>query len=681
MTLRDFKRRYLLSKCNPILFYIPGMNRKEQKKGRAIFSITPLTFVKLGTFTPYPKDNPEVVVPYYSFYTDKDDADICGSVTHYTTTVTSPEIPNLGCKYRIYKKVIEINSETGEEEIKYISVTAKGELDPLEVSPLFTNQERFNLPLGEYYYREYISGEGDTLLLDDLKIEIFVKDEEWQQSPKALINTIKDYQEEDLPEGKEIVYIWYKSLDDDKLHETFSGFKGYRKKYPHPNPEEEDEYIDFHYYLYHKPKTIKTYTKFEKVEQTYDRIVKNGYYEYSDLYYYPYTIGPMGREIPSEGVLGPENGYNLFSDQIIENNIIKIIPKVYKVKFMEKEIEVLNEQNISQDVSFNCLVNFVSNGQKFNPPPMPNRKYVYYERYKVFFPTISSHREIKIADTTVSNGYLMSYDQYPHNQYIHFKDVPFTCGSLYSLTSPSSTGSTDGDNHHTPEDSIGSGVAIQRSNLVMGDMDTPYEERPYAESIFTPVEVTSHFDTWLNGTICRLEVHNTPQPYKYTCSNSEKDEDKEFFIDDYGIGFGCAEDYSYFAMRSTKAVTKLDPDNPEGWSSFLCSGKDNGNPCFFKITAYEDENGNPKVVREEHYDFETGINAFDSQAVMKKKNEAMRDDYVVEYPYLQQVLDMDLREGCGVSVVYTRSTRKGYKEYLEVSEPLFNSNDNYTVND
>jgi hypothetical protein len=70
-------------------------------------------------------------------------------------------------------------------------------------------------------------------------------------------------------------YIHYLSLDDNKIHETFNGYRGYVYSERDDNStividdSEEQKKSEFKYFIYHIPKTIKTYTKFKETKEAF----------------------------------------------------------------------------------------------------------------------------------------------------------------------------------------------------------------------------------------------------------------------------------------------------------------------------------------------------------------------------------------------------------------------------
>lgn len=662
MRVSDLKRRWVLSKINPILFYVPLGNKAEAPKDKAHIVISPRTQIEMRTFNPYPSI-PDKSVPFYSFYPKKEDTIATGSLKKYKAFLDLGEekknlIPTYGCCYRIYKK--EYNKET--QEMAYISVMSNGDLD-LEDSfdSLHFNEKNFYLPEGEYYYYEEVSSEGDMIFFDTLKILIFKKDENYHENSSI----IKDYSEEETPQDPEMLYIQYKSLDDNLWHETFNGYKGYIYKERSSNSslaleDSEQKKSEFKYFIYHKPKTIKTYTRFKEVQETFESATKNGVERYGEWAIWTlWKVGPMGKNGDTSQGISP-------SDTIVSNYMYRIVPEVYKVKVMDKEVSAMSEIDIQRTGSqtYNWILSFIYNSWTATAGMFDTVGYC-LQRYDITFPSKESYKAILLCGVPVSQSYIMSYSQYQLSGFSHSYQDQY--GHLYTSISPKGTSGSDTSNLQEPKYNVGVGVAVLRGGEARGEGEK-VNVFGRTENTLGPNVITK--TSQLNGTIYNVEaktgVHTSHITWHDRYGNSD---DYTVTVEpkDTAISYASAEDCAYFAMRAAKAISaQYDTDNPGGYCAYMCDT--NASHCFYDITCWEDNNENPVIVDTQVYNIDTAY--FPSKPLYERKN---GEDHV--YWRWDQV--KDLKEGCGASVLFTRQTRSFYKQWTG-KQDSFEVKDTYT---
>ena len=556
MLLSDFKRRWVLSKINPILFYLPLAAKPKVKKNKAHIIISPRTQIDMSTFTPYPQI-PDKVVPYYTFYPKKEDTVVTGSFEKYKSFLTldteeendENKIPTYGCCYRLYKK--NIDEETG--EISYISVKTNGELDEEDsFDSLHFNQQSFYLEEGTYYYYEEVSSEGDMIFFDTLEIKVFKKDESYQEEE----DIIKDYADSETPEDPETLYIHYLSLDDNKKHETFNGYKGYIYKERKNNSSivssnEEEEKSEFKYFIYHEPKSIKVYTEFKEVNETYTGVTKSELYTYSQstAQGIPWVIGPIGKGESNPDGTSP-------TDIPVYNYMYKIVPHVYKTIIMNKQVDAAIETDIKKSVyMYDWILSFAYNFWDAGVGMYDTVGWA-LQKYKVSFPKNESHKTISINGVVVTQSYLMSYSQYQIRNFPHAEEDEF--GFLYNSITPEATNS-DTSNLQTPQYNVGVGIAMQRG----GEANNPYS---YAgEQILIRAKTENELgenqiekNQKLHNTIFEVDiktgVHQSVIEWTnmvgesggYTATLDLKDEAKSY---------ASAEDCAYFAVKPAKRLS------------------------------------------------------------------------------------------------------------------------------
>lgn len=688
MNINDFKRRYILSLIEPPFFYIPlYKNTRERKK--IDIPIVPLTRVKMKTFQPYP-NNPDVTVPYYTFTTDYAEADNCGSVEKYTTTTDSDPVPTYGCSYRIYKKVND----------KYIAINKNGDLDPEEKSPLLKNQQTVKLGLGKYYYREYVASEGDSLMFSDLEIYLFQKTKKWKQSEEAQIPVILDYTQSDIPQdSKGLFYIRYFSLEDNKIHETFEGYKGYKNK--------QGQDVTFFYKIYHKPKLLKVYTRFKTEAEHLQSAEKDmeNYYYWSISYVSGVTVGNvLVEQWIYDEIVGQEHdpwyNTNLLSDgsctesdKVIDNPIYKVIPYVDKIVFMDKQIFTETKEELIDNPNkngYNIPLIFLKAGH-WSSAIMGGICGVCL-RYNITFQPYQAQKTLYVDGVQLTESFLMEYDKYTAGNYAYRGNDEYS--ALYSHRNIGVLGCGNQDNHHSISQSLQVGAAVERSNLVTNSSKKG-EATLSLQTSFTPVSSSITRQTYLNGAIVEVSLRPTIQESTFSWTN-----EAEVFPSTYpppagssteysmredqvktAISYVCAEDVAQFAVRLCSTISKKDPDNLGGYSSYMMTGKENAYPAFFRTTAYEDEHGEPKVVYDETFNIETGIQSIGTSSLIDYKYRKWYGNPENEHYYPKMDTVKDLNDGYGCTVIFNRQTRKGYKEWMGVAEPLFESNDDYTITD
>jgi hypothetical protein len=174
----------------------------------------------------------------------------------------------------------------------------------------------------------------------------------------------------------------------------------------------------------------------------------------------------------------------------------------------------------------------------------------------------------------------------------------------------------------------------------------------------------------LNGTIYEVQVETGKNTSNIWYTNLRNVSDNYSVTEepkDIAQSYASAEDCAFFAMRPARVLSaKYDKDNPGGYCSYLCD--ENASHCFYEITCWEDNQNNPVLVQDNAYNTDTAY------VVGKPLYSRKQGD---DHTYWQWDKVKDLKEGCGVSVLFTRQTRGFYKEWMNVQDP-FEVKDTYT---
>ena len=697
MTVKDLLRRWVLKTCSPILFYVPGgAEKKSDDKARIIFS--PVSQVDMRYFYPIPK-NYDIEIPYYVIITGKENAKPCGTLSVYKTTTSGESHESLGCRYRIYKKI----QETGE----YIAVTKNGEDDPQEKEKLLSNEQTVYLPEGEYYFREFIASEGDKLFFETLKILIFKKNEEYKESEEI----IKDYTEEDLPpveERKDLLYIQYKNLFDDEIHETFNNFKRYSgskgadQVLPPDALAEDGQY--FHYYIYHEPKLLKVYIEFENNTETFSEIKDESYTKQSLIAYWgaEWTTGPIGKfTLPDGTQIG--DGHLNANDEVIENKTHKICPKITKVMLMDKDISYLissEKETRKQSEDFYCGLNFLVNGTEGTEIAAD---FGYCRCVKLSYKDYGQNIW-KIGNVNLGNGqYAIAYSERNINGFSHFADDPY--GIIYVSGNPGPVGSHNSDNRFNPVQDITWGACITRNTKATNRTGSEYSEIRHTEwpSAYTDITYS------IGNSIVEIKATSTTigeATYQWQKEGPGARWDPDYpasgiqvfsgGIEDQengGRGFASVADCSHYATASLRYCSKLDKDTvdsgyPNGWAPMMTadwvSGPGgNAYGAYWRIWCYEDSNG--EIIRSSSETFNMDFCPDLATPLYQFKYQQLKDDsdlhFCPELSELQELADQGIvaEKGFGAAVIFTRSQRSTYMEQTGKQDEYFSTPRTYNI--
>ena len=704
MTVKDLLRRWVLKTCSPILFYIPG-GKKPDDKARIIFS--PVSQVDIRYFYPYPK-NQDIEIPYYVVVAGKENAKPCGRLSIYETTTSGATRESLGCRYRIYKKI----QETGE----YIAVTKNGEDDPQEKEKLLKNQQTVYLPEGEYYFREFIASEGDKLFFETLKILIFKKGEGHEEQN----DVIKDYREEDLPpeeEREKLLYIQYKNLFDNEIHETFDGFKRYSGKpgaeqvLPPDAPAEDGQY--FSYYIYHEPKMLKVYIEFENNTETFQDIVDESYTKQSLIAYWgaEWTTGPVGRFRLPDGTIINEKGTLTDTTQVLSNPIHKICPKITKVMLMDENITNIvtsSKETRKEAEKFYCGLGFLVNGTEgvdvsadFGYCKCANLLYKDYAQ-KVW----------KIGNVGFGvEQYAIAYSERNINGFSHFFDDPY--GNIYVQGAPGPVGSHSSDNRFNPAQDVTWGAYIVRNTTATGfGLDEKGEEKEQstyysnnggtnpAQTDITYSIGNSIVEVKTTSTLAKTANYSWrkakpgarwdpsyPQSGDITLSGGV--EDKDFG----GVGFASVSDCSHYATASLRYCSKMDKDTvasgyPNGWAPMMTADwvsgpSGNAYGAYWRMWCYEDDEENIIKSNTETFnmdfapDLATPLYWFKHQQL--KNNSDLH--FCPDLKDLKELADQGIyaEKAFAAAIIFTRSLRSTYMEQTGKSDEYFSTPRTYDI--
>ena len=699
MTVKDLLRRWVLKTCSPILFYIPGgTTSPKEKKDKARITFTPLSQVDIKYFYPYPK-NYDIEIAYYTIIVGKENAKHCGTLPFYDTTTSGKKHDSMGCRYRIYRKV----PETGE----YIAVTKDGEDDPQEKEKLLKNQQTVYLPEGEYYFREFIASEGDKLFFETLKILVFKKGEDYEEPN----NIIKDYREEDLPpieERADLLYIQYKNLFDNEIHETFNNFKRYSGKtgadqvLPPDAPAEDGQY--FNYYIYHEPKMLKVYIEFENNTETYSEIKEGPYIKDSLIAYWGplWTTGPIGKAIIDGQEIG--DGEVTKGDEVHQNDIHKICPKITKVMLMDKDISSLVSSKVetrSPELELYCGLNFLVNGTEGTEV---SSDFGYCQSKKLVYKDCAQ-KTWKIGNVDLGkNQYAIAYSDRYINGFSHFTDDLY--GNIYVSGEPGSVGSHNADNRFNPTQDIAWGAYITRNNeasRINEDGIREYSRMEYAgpplaqneveysvgksivEVKATSTNTGNAIYTWSKAKPGAR--HRPDYPKNGTERYAGGVEDTELG----GTGYVSVGDCSHYATASLRYCSKIDKDTIDsgyinGWAPLMtASWTPDGNSydAFWRIWCYEDDDGNIVKSNTEAFnmDFAPGL----STPLYEFKRQQLKDDselhFCQDLKELKKLSDQGISatKGFATAIIFTRSLRSTYMEQTGKQDEYFSTPRTYDI--
>lgn len=692
MTVKDLLRRWVLKTCSPILFYVPGgATTPKEKKDKARITFTPLSQVDMKYFYPQPK-NYDIEIAYYTIIVGKENAKHCGTLPFYDTTTSGEKHDSKGCRYRIYKKV----QETGE----YIAVTKDGEDDPQEKEKLLKNQQTVYLPEGEYYFREFIASEGDKLFFETLKILIFKKDENYEEPS----DIIKDYREEDLPpieERTDLLYIQYKNLFDNEIHETFNNFKRYSgntgadQVLPPDAPAEDGQY--FNYYIYHEPKMLKVYIEFENNTETFSETKDESYTKQSLTYTTVWTTGPVGKFEE----LGIGDGNLEGKDIVKENFIHKICPKITKVMLVDKDVTnlVTSEKETRQTPEeLYCGLNFLVNGTEGT---YISADFGYCRCIKLVYKDYAQNKW-KIGRVGFGNSqYAIAYSERNINGFSHFADDPY--GNIYVSGNPEPVGSHNSDNRFNPAQDVAWGAYIIRNTKAINNTGSEYSKILYEG----PEVANNEVELFINNSIVQVKAGSTTTggaTYQWQKEKPGARWDPSYpasgveiysgGIEDQevgGRGFASVGDCSHYATASLRYCSKMDEDTvasgyPNGLAPMMTADwQPNGNAygAYWRIWCYEDDEGN--IIKSNTETFNMDFSPDLATPLYWFKNRQLKNDSDLHFcPDLKDLKELEdqgiyASKGFAAAIIFTRSLRSTYMAQTGKVDEYFSTPRTYDI--
>lgn len=625
MTVKEFMHRWILGCTNKPLFYLPF----HRSLGKVI--IEPMSHIYERMF-----DNKQFFVPYC------DQSQLTGTIY---LQKSGERIPTKGCEYRIYKKV-----KTSSGKYKYISVLENGILDPDEKADMFKNKVELNLPAGTYYYKEFISGEGDILHFDIEKFTV---------KANEITNLIIDH--------------------EPKLVQTFLKFtrkeESFRIDRTSGGESDPDGYGEF-------GENITYWGVHVLFAPTFTR---------------SFTIGTTHDNHQEEIVFDLRNDLNVktggLTQRIKHNPNEKIIPEFTRIVYMGKDFsDHLHQHEVYNDSTRKVWFN------------LSRQKYVGsgsvgsdYNNYYTDFYNINLLNYTKCNpdwyydDILIHTGYMMLY----HDYQIFNKSSSYN--SLYNK-----------EEYNNPNASIDlttktyQGFYIQTRSLKLAknyslDKYSYYghlpvsccisEENEYAGGGIYILEVTSPI--WKSMEIHKAYELNQWWDYAYNidvkqgretyyCEEHHKYETR-YFLEGNTIpqpqlvdttmtetehgggvarGYAAAEDIGGASMWICKAVTESDPDTNGGYSPPYAAPNLG---LYFTVTLYYNEDGTYYTVPQTYSLYQDLLFPEISPHVYKQKKN--------QYVYSQLDKFKDCVETCNCAVVFVRQTREHYRDWFRVKEP------------
>ena len=643
MTVRELMHRWVLACANKPLFYLPF----HRSLGKVI--IEPMTHI-----FPVIYDYKQFFVPYCN------KSQLTGTIRVWKTIGGKEQEPTLGCEYRIYKR---FKKASGEYE--YISVLDNGVLDRDEKAEMFKNKTEITLPEGVYYYKEFISGEGDILHFNIERFEVkaneithLVVDHE----PK-LVQTYFKFVKKAEHFGFGTNGTYSRTIDSWSPHMLFAKEKV--KKFKVGNP--------------HNMTTVERKYKLKDGENGYD-------------------TKPLGeiqeiRENPNEKII-PEFTDVLYMEKSFGNHLKK--EKVFD--YAERTVYFnLNEQRYIGTSSFGDksfyeehykdyyyikLYNLDDNGAltyylKCNPD-------WYYDDILIHTGHLMLYTDCQIISKNANNQNLYNSEEYSK------KPLNFS-GQIKKLKCDIYQGFYIAVN--TPNKPlrlpIDYPLQIDYYYGFFGIPNVNCIEQTYANDTIYTLEIESiEFETEVEEELYKSEGYDNDFAYEecfdkqeshqYYCETCHKYE-TEYYIGTKDSplpqfnkrtitktkhgggkakGYAAAEDIGGASMWICKAVSAADPDTNGGYSPPY-SAPDIG--LYFTITQY--------FYADESYETVTrGYSASDdllfpniSPHVYKKKKGKLN--------YSELEKRKDCVGACNCAVVFVRQTREHYREWFNVEEP------------
>lgn len=625
----------------PPFFYLPYKMRRGNIVINPVTHIHDKRFGSKQFFVPY-MDNPHTT----------------GEITIYQGG-SQDELPTEGCEYRIYRKITH-----NDGSFEYISVDQNGAFDESETQPMFKNKQTFNLPTGTYYYKEFISAEGDILHFKPVKFVVTNADVGATEPREIIID-----HEPKLAK----CYIKYK--------ETIDTFKFEADDVSGKNPTSPPNGHGYWGY---------TATSFSGgIELLKD-------YSTSD-----FLIGTTDDNESVKYYFYPTNGSGDVDEQVcMSNPVHKIVPEIYEIKYMGRDYSnLLNTKPSLNEEERHIFYN--DSGNISGTTPWGSYIQYYFNnftRIKLDNGT-RSNPDLYIGDVLVSTGHVMLYSEYQRFGKLRDEDTDY----LYFGESYSS--GTGNQNNQTE---IYQGYVVVSSNLLIHRGGNPFTDFIYNYIPQKNVEVKDKCDTYVSGGIYLLGMKTPKYKYKlkkiiydgndsywynidktqgteeFFCEKHARMETRYFIKDneieppnvvettesvmEYGgntaLGYACAEDCGGAAMWACKLITSEDPDTEGGFQPRYTAPD---TPLYFTITLYE--KGDEYCTVPRYYDAQDGL-LFPQISPHERKQEECMTVYNL----------LDAHKGyeraCNVATVFVRQTRDNYASWFGATEPTDWDDDN-----
>ena len=638
MTVRELMHRWTLACANKPLFYLPF----HRNLGKVV--IEPMTHI-----FPVIYDYKQFFVPYCN------KSQLTGTIRVWKTIGGKEQEPTLGCEYRIYKR---FKKASGGYE--YISVLDSGVLDRDEKAEMFKNKTEITLPEGVYYYKEFISGEGDVLHFNIERFEV---------KANEITHLVVDHE----PKLVQTYFKFVKKIERFEL--AFNG--DYSRTIDSWSP----------HVLFAKEKVKKF-----KVGNPHNMTTKERKYKliYGDNGYDTYPLGEIQeiRESPNEKII-PEFTDVLYMGESFGNHLNKKKAYDYTERYVYFN---LNEQRYIGTSSFGDR-NFYEEHYK--------------DYFKVFLLGTNENPEYYLKcnpdwyydDILIHTGHLMLYtdcqiiSKNANNQ------------NLYNSENYSKKSDSVQINSGNRETYQGFYISVNTPNKPLRiPRDHPLEI-DYYYGFFGVPDVRCIDQTYANDTIYTLEIESVEfktifiseryknnsdddyaywfctdkqESYQYYCEKCHKYE-TEYYIGTKDSplpqpdkitrtetkhgggkakGYAAAEDIGGASMWICKAVSAADPDTNGGYSPPY-SAPDIG--LYFTITQY--------FYADETYETVTRGYSASTDLLFPNISPHVYKQKKGELDYSGLEKHKNCVGACNCAVVFVRQTREHYREWFNVEEP------------
>ena len=628
MTVREFMHRWILGCVNKPLFYLPF----HRSLGKVI--IEPMSHIYDIKY-----DSKQFFAPYCN------KSQLTGTIRIQKGKELEP---TLGCEYRIYKKVKKASGE-----YEYVSVLENGIIDRYEKAEMFKNKVEINLPEGTYYYKEYVSGEGDILHFDIEKFEI---------KAHETTNLIIDHK-------PKLVQTFFKFV---KRTEHFFLSKAHGGK---PSPDGYGEYGEW----------TNSW---------------GGHFLFAPSVKRQFTIGTTHSHSTEEYTFKLRDELDVhnkgLTQSINESPNEKIIPEFTGVVYMGKDFsKPLHKQDVYDNTTRKVHFNL---SQQMFTGTSPGGESSYYDNYYMDFYEVSLVEDRKCNpnwyydNILIHTGYLMLYHDYQiFNESASYQSIYIN--EDYSRVSGSVQLTTDTyqgfyirtrflqqsrDNSlvkyfyygYTPLR-----CSITEENKFAGDSIYILEIK---SPIFKTKVVQETYDIEGSMTDWAYRINIKQGTESYYCEEHHKDEtlyflDNNTYSEPYHVdttertkfrgggtarGYAAAEDIGGASMWICKAVTASDPDTNGGYSPPYAAP---GLGLYFTVTLYFNKDETYETVTQTYSVSDDLLFPMISPHVYKQKKK--------EYVYSKLNKHKDCVGACNCAVVFVRQTREHYKEWFKVEEP------------